>query len=76
MDCSPPGFSVHGIFQARILEWVPRPPPGDFPDPGMEAASLMCPVLAGGIFTTSATWEAHLTRYMKSTPGRVEKEKL
>ena len=22
MDCSPPGFSVHGIFQARILEWV------------------------------------------------------
>ena len=22
MDCSPPGFSVHGILQARILEWV------------------------------------------------------
>ena len=22
IDCSPPGFSVHGIFQARILEWV------------------------------------------------------
>ena len=22
MDWSPPGFSVHGIFQARILEWV------------------------------------------------------
>ena len=22
MDYSPPGFSVHGIFQARILEWV------------------------------------------------------
>ena len=22
MDCSPPGFSVHGIFQAKILEWV------------------------------------------------------
>ena len=22
MDCSPPGFSVHGVFQARILEWV------------------------------------------------------
>ena len=21
MDCSPPGSSVHGIFQARILEW-------------------------------------------------------
>ena len=22
MDCSLPGFSVHGIFQARVLEWV------------------------------------------------------
>jgi len=22
VDCSPPGFSVHGIFQARVLEWV------------------------------------------------------
>ena len=22
MDCSPPGFSVHGVFQARILEWI------------------------------------------------------
>ena len=25
MDCSPPGFSVHEIFQARILEWVAIP---------------------------------------------------
>ena len=26
IDCSPPGSSVHGIFQARILEWVAMPP--------------------------------------------------
>ena len=25
MECSPPGSSVHGILQARILEWVARP---------------------------------------------------
>ena len=25
MDCSPPGPSVHGIFQARILKWVAMP---------------------------------------------------
>ena len=25
MDCSPPGFSLHGILQARILEWVAMP---------------------------------------------------
>ena len=24
-DCSPPGFSVHGILQARILEWIAIP---------------------------------------------------
>ena len=100
MDCSPPGSSVHGIFQARVLEWgaikssleylkhlfllsfscqvitnsfatpwtvtyqaplsmgfprqdywsgVPRPPPGDLPDPGTEAAP---PALPGVFFTT------------------------
>ena len=27
MDCSPPGSSIHGIFQARALEWVPLPSP-------------------------------------------------
>ena len=25
MHCSPPGSSVHGILQARVLEWVARP---------------------------------------------------
>ena len=25
MDCSPPGFSVHGILQARILKWIAIP---------------------------------------------------
>ena len=25
MECSPPGSSVHGILQARILEWVAMP---------------------------------------------------
>ena len=31
------------------------PHPGDLPNPGIETASLMSPVLAGGFFTTSAT---------------------
>ena len=57
MDHSPPGSSVHGILQARVLEWLLCPPPGDLPDPGIEPPSLMSPVLAGGFFTTSATWE-------------------
>ena len=52
MVCSPPGSSVHGIFQARIL---PFPIPGDLPDPGMEPASLVAPASTGGFFTTSIT---------------------
>ena len=42
MDCSLPG-SIHGIFQARILESarrkLPFPSPGDLPDPGIEPGS-------------------------------------
>ena len=33
MDCSPPGSSVYGISQARILKWVAFPSPGDFHNP-------------------------------------------
>ena len=34
--CSLRGSSVHGILQARILEWVAFPSPGDLPNPGIE----------------------------------------
>ena len=39
MDCSPPGSSAHGIFQARILEWVAMPSSRGLPDPGIKPAS-------------------------------------
>ena len=35
---------------------LPCRPPDNLPDPGIEPASLMSPALAGGFFTTSATW--------------------
>ena len=66
MDCSPPGFSVHGILQASILEWVAMPSSGDLPDPGIEPASLWSPALAGGFFTPRATWEASGTEEDKT----------
>ena len=34
------------------------PPPEGLPDPGIKPTSLRSPALAGGFFTTSATWEA------------------
>ena len=39
MDYSPPGSSVHGIFQARILEWVAISFSGDLPNPGIKHIS-------------------------------------
>ena len=36
---SPAASSVHGILQARILEWAAIPFPGDLPDPGIETRS-------------------------------------
>ena len=56
-DCSPPGSSVHGILQARTLEWAACPPAGDLPNPVIEPTSLMSPALAGGFFSSSATWD-------------------
>ena len=58
IDGSPPDSSVPGTLQARTLEWVAIPPPGDLPDPGIEPRSLMSPTLAGGFLTPMATWEA------------------
>ena len=50
-DCSPPGSSVHGVIQARILGWVAISSSRDLPDPGIELASRVSPALAGGFFT-------------------------
>ena len=39
MDYSPPDSSVHGILQARILEWLPFLSGGDLPDPKIKPGS-------------------------------------
>ena len=38
-------FFVHGIFLARILEWIAICPPGHLPDPGIEPLSPASPAL-------------------------------
>ena len=40
MGHSPPGSCVDGIFQAKILEWLAIPSPGDLPYPEIEPVSL------------------------------------
>ena len=49
MDCNSPHSSVHGIFQARILEWFAISSLGNLPDPGIKPTS---PGLVGGLVTT------------------------
>jgi len=61
MDCSLPVSSVHGILQAKILEWVAMPSPRGLPNPGikpispvalaLQVDSLLPPLLSKG-FTT------------------------
>ena len=48
-----------GVSRQEYWRGLSCPPPGHLPDPGIKPASLMSPALAGGFFTTSATWEAH-----------------
>ena len=60
MDCSPPGSSVHGILQARIL---PCPPPGDLPDPGNEPIS---PAYETGLGEMGDVWEENAGSEAKS----------
>ena len=47
-----------GFSRKEYWSGLPCPPPGDLSDPRIEHTSLMSPSLAGGFFTTKATWEA------------------
>ena len=57
MDCSPQASSVHGILQARILEWVAISFSRECCRPRGGTRSLTSPAVAGRFFTTSAIWE-------------------
>ena len=74
MDCRPPGSSVHGILQARILEGVAMPVSRDSSQPRDGTHISNVSALAGGFFITSATWEA-LKIYRPSLINKKEARK-
>ena len=47
-----------GLSRQEYRSGLPFPSPGDLPDPGIKHGSLASLALAGGFFTTKATWEA------------------
>ena len=55
MDCSPPGFSVYEIFQARILEYIAISFSGGLPNPEFQPTSS---ALVGRFFTTEPPRES------------------
>ena len=58
MDYSPLGSSVHGISQARILEWITIPSLGDLPDLGIESELSYCVLSTGGFPDSSVGKES------------------
>ena len=56
MDCSPPGSSIHGIFQARILEWVAYSRGSSWPRDWTHVSCCFC--IGRWVLYHWATWEA------------------
>ena len=54
-----------GFPKEEYWRGLPFPPLGDLPNSGIESQSHTSPALAGGSFTTSATWEA-LSNFQKT----------
>ena len=52
-----------GFSRQEHWRGLPWPPPGN-PNPEIKSVSLTSPAVAGKFFTTSATWEAHISVYM------------
>ena len=65
-----------GFSRQEYCIGLPCPPPGDFPNSGIEPVS---PTLAGGFFTTGATWEAPRVQgwcRLLMSPGCMKGQKL
>ena len=60
VNCSPPGSSVHGISQERILEWVAIFSSRDLSDPEIQPTSPVSPALAGRFFNTEPSGKSVL----------------
>ena len=68
MDCSPPGSSVHGIYQARILEWIAISFSvlyGDLNGMEIQKGGNICILIVGSL---CCAVETNITLYSNYTP--------
>ena len=56
-DSSPPGSSVHGIFQARVLEWVAIAFSNIYPRQSVITKDTCTPIFISALFTIARTWK-------------------
>ena len=76
MDCIPPGPSVHGILQTRILEWVAMPFSRGLPKTGIELASPVSNALkVGSLFTEPLEKPMHRNHHLLMSMIRNQKLK-
>ena len=71
MDCNPPGSSVHGILQARILEWDSMPSSRGSSSPKYPTRIFCVSCIAGDFFIHWATWKAQVVLVIKNPPVNV-----
>ena len=57
MDCSLPGSSVHGIFQARVLEWAASAFSGIYPEETKIERETCILLFIAALFTIARTWK-------------------
>jgi len=69
MDCSLPSSSVHGILQARILKWLPCPPPGDLPNLGIKPDIPHCRQI---LYRLSPQERTRINEYMDTDTPHTE----
>ena len=73
-DCSPPGSYVHGIFQAKVLEWLPVPSPGDLPDPGIELTFPVSPAFQADTLAAEPSGKPNLNELNKQIREHVTEQ--
>ena len=78
MDCSPPGSSVHGILQARILEWVTMPSSRGSSQPRDQTCVSCISCFASRFFTTEPPGKPAHTQlhFFKSHSGLFSSKKI
>ena len=62
LDCSPPGSSVHEVFQSRVLDWVAISSSKGSSQPRDQTKIFCTPLIAGRFFTTELSWKPLYSR--------------